>query len=175
VVVRGSRRTRDRGNEPLSFAERIFVAIGCASDEVTTPVLAADHALGCKFHQDEPDRRAARTQLLRELPFRWQAPHLAREVGLTVLRPPTFDALRQAVKQAADAGEPFHVVHFDGHGVMPSRLVGGGAIIGGRQAMMTGPVAEGMLAFEQPGGGSDDVTASKVAAVLAEGGCRWWC
>ena len=47
------------------------------------------------------------------------------EVDLTVLRPPTFDALRQAVKQAADAGEPFHVVHFDGHGVMPGRPAGG--------------------------------------------------
>jgi tetratricopeptide (TPR) repeat protein len=89
------------------------------------------------------------------------------QVDLTVLRPPTFDALRQAVKQAADAGEPFHVVHFDGHGVMPGR-VGGGAIIGGRPAMMAGP-DEGVLAFEKLGGGSDHAGASKVAAVLAEG------
>ena len=43
------------------------------------------------------------------------------EVDLTVLRPPTFGALGQAVRQAAEAGEPFHVVHFDGHGVMPGR------------------------------------------------------
>ena len=43
------------------------------------------------------------------------------EVDLTVLRPPTFDALGQAVRRAADAGEPFHVVHFDGHGAMPGR------------------------------------------------------
>ena len=89
------------------------------------------------------------------------------EVNLTVLRPPTFEGLRQAVKQAAEAGEPFHVVHFDGHGVMPSRA-GGGVAAGGRPAMMTGP-GEGVLAFEQPGGGSDHITASKVAAVLAEG------
>lgn len=41
------------------------------------------------------------------------------EVELTVLRPPTFDALSQALKEAVDAGEPFHVVHFDGHGAMP--------------------------------------------------------
>jgi CHAT domain len=34
--------------------------------------------------------------------------------------------------------------------------------------MMTGP-GEGVLAFEQPGGGSDHAGASKVAAVLAEG------
>jgi tetratricopeptide (TPR) repeat protein len=89
------------------------------------------------------------------------------EVDLTVLRPPTFEALGQAVKRAADAGEPFHVVHFDGHGAMPGRAAGGGAV-GGRPAMMGGP-GEGVLAFEQPGGGSDLVGASQVAAVLAEG------
>jgi hypothetical protein len=89
------------------------------------------------------------------------------EVELTVLRPPTFDALRQAVKQAAHAGEPFHVVHFDGHGVMPGRSAGG-SVAGGRPAMMADS-GEGVLAFENPGGGSDHVGASKVAAVLAEG------
>ena len=55
------------------------------------------------------------------------------EVDLTVLRPPTFYALAQAVKQAADAGVPFHVVHFDGHGVMPSQSAGGGAAGAGRR------------------------------------------
>jgi tetratricopeptide (TPR) repeat protein len=90
------------------------------------------------------------------------------EVALTVLRPPTFDALRQVVRQAANVGEPFHVVHFDGHGVMPGRSAGGGAVIGGRPAMMAGP-GEGLLAFEQPYGGSDLVGASKVASVLAGG------
>src|SRR5581483_9303292 len=91
------------------------------------------------------------------------------EVHLTVLRPPTFDALRQTVQQAAEAGEPFHVVHFDGHGVLPGRTAGGGAAIGGRPPMMSG-TGEGLLAFEQPdGGGAEDVTASKVAAVLAQG------
>jgi len=89
------------------------------------------------------------------------------EVDLTVLRPPAFDALRQVLKQAADAGEPFHVVHFDGHGVMPGRPAGGG-VAGGRPGMMSGP-GEGVLAFEKPGGGSDHIGASKVAAALAEG------
>lgn len=60
------------------------------------------------------------------------------EVDLTVLRPPTFDALRQALKRAAGEGKPFHVVHFDGHGVMPGRYAGGGAVVGGRAAMMIG-------------------------------------
>ncbi len=90
------------------------------------------------------------------------------EVELSVLRPPTFDALRQAMRQAADAGVPFHVVHFDGHGVMPGRSAGGGGAVGGRPGMMAGS-GEGVLAFERPGGGSEHVGASKVAAVLAEG------
>jgi hypothetical protein len=89
------------------------------------------------------------------------------EVSLTVLRPPTFDALRDAVRQASDAGEPFHVVHFDGHGAMLGRPTGGGSIAG-RPAMMNGP-GEGVLAFEKPGGGSDHVDASKVAQALVEG------
>ena len=72
------------------------------------------------------------------------------EVDLTVLRPPSFKALGQAVTQAAAEGVPFHVVHFDGHGVM------------------TGP-GEGVLAFELPSGGGYPVGASKIAAVLAEG------
>jgi tetratricopeptide (TPR) repeat protein len=89
------------------------------------------------------------------------------EVSLTVLRPPTFDALRDAVQQAAQAGEPFHVVHFDGHGAMLQRS-GGSVLPGIRPNMMTEP-GEGILAFEKPGGGSDQVGASRVAQVLAEG------
>ena len=112
------------------------------------------------------------------------------EVSLTVLRPPTFDALRDAVRQAAVAGEPFHVVHFDGHGAMPGRPTGGGhgsgGGVGGRPPMLAGP-GEGVLAFEKPGGGgdlarggghagggglvggADLIKASQVAQVLAEG------
>ena len=87
------------------------------------------------------------------------------EVELTVLRPPTFDALGEAVRQAADDGSPFHVVHFDGHGAMPQ---GGGGGMSARPGMMAVP-GEGLLAFEKPGGGSDRVGASQVAAVLAQG------
>ena len=80
------------------------------------------------------------------------------EVELTLLRPPTFSALRQAVRQAAEVGQPFHVVHFDGHGGM-IKSPGGGAP----------GVGEGVLAFELPGGGTGYVTASRVAAALAAG------
>jgi tetratricopeptide (TPR) repeat protein len=89
------------------------------------------------------------------------------EVDLTVLRPPTFDALRETLMSAAASGEPFHMVHFDGHGVMPGHSAGGG-VAGARPGMLAS-VGEGVLAFEQPGGGSDLVGASKIAAVVAGG------
>ena len=89
------------------------------------------------------------------------------EVSLTVLRPPTFDALREAVRQAAEAGEPFHVVHFDGHGEMPGRTSNGGSLAG-RPTMMASS-GEGVLAFEKPGGDVDLIKASQVARLLADG------
>jgi tetratricopeptide (TPR) repeat protein len=90
------------------------------------------------------------------------------QVDLVVLRPPTLDALRDALAEAADAGMPFQIVHFDGHGVQPARSGRRGAA--GRPVMMTGPAPEGVLAFEKPGGGSDPVEASRLAAVLREAG-----
>jgi tetratricopeptide (TPR) repeat protein len=75
------------------------------------------------------------------------------EVELTVLRPPTFGALREALRLAFDAGRPFHVVHFDGHGAMRRSRSG----------------SQGMLAFEMSGGGSNPVGALELAKVLAEG------
>ena len=38
-------------------------------------------------------------------------------VKLTVLAPPTFPALEEALRQAFETGEPFDAVHFDGHGI----------------------------------------------------------
>ena len=75
------------------------------------------------------------------------------EVQMTVLRPPTFDALSQVIRRSADAGEPFHVVHFDGHGIFVGRNSPGG---------------EGMLVFELPEGGPHYVSAQAVARVLSD-------
>lgn len=47
-------------------------------------------------------------------------------VQLHVLNPPTFDALGRELKRAFDAHEPYHVVHFDGHGVYDRRVGLGG-------------------------------------------------
>jgi tetratricopeptide (TPR) repeat protein len=84
-------------------------------------------------------------------------------VDLVVLRPPTLAALRAELASAAAAGTPYQVVHFDGHGVMPSRSVGTGSPL-----MFTGHAPEGVLAFEKPGGGEDLVLASQVAQVLVD-------
>jgi tetratricopeptide (TPR) repeat protein len=42
---------------------------------------------------------------------------LGELVALRILTPPTFPALQAALKQASAAGQPFDVLHFDGHGV----------------------------------------------------------
>jgi hypothetical protein len=55
------------------------------------------------------------------LPLVQAVENLGDLVQLTVLTPPTFPALCQALRQAAQAGTPFDVVHFDGHGVYDRR------------------------------------------------------
>jgi tetratricopeptide (TPR) repeat protein len=89
------------------------------------------------------------------------------DVELTVLRPPTFKSLADTVLRAAEAGEPFHVVHFDGHGAMPGPAMVDG-VSPGQSAVLPG-LGEGTLSFELPGWGSHPVRASKVAAALARG------
>ena len=87
------------------------------------------------------------------------------EVELTVLRPPTFDALREAVTagrrcRGAVPRGAFRRARGDA-----GRSGSGGPVPAGHDVR----AGEGVLAFEQPGGGSDLVAASKVAAVLAPG------
>jgi hypothetical protein len=84
-------------------------------------------------------------------------------VELVVLRPPTLDALAETLREAAEAGEPFQVVHFDGHGVLAGRRAAGS----GAPGMYQDPSAEGVLVFQAADGGRDPVPASRVAQVLA--------
>ena len=84
------------------------------------------------------------------------------QVELVVLRPPTLDALAGTLAEAAAAGEPFQVVHFDGHGVLVGRAAGAGA-----PGMYQDAASEGMLVFQAADGGRDPVPASRVAQVLA--------
>jgi tetratricopeptide (TPR) repeat protein len=78
-----------------------------------------------------------------DVPFRSVASRLVRGgaeqmagLDLDVLRPATFARLSEVLRAAKDAGRPYHVVHFDGHGtyldledlgVTPGGTGGGGA------------------------------------------------
>ncbi len=88
-------------------------------------------------------------------------------VDLVVLRPPTLDALRRTLADARAEGLPYQVVHFDGHGVLASRP--GPASTLGAPVTMERPGADGVLVFEKPEGGADEVPADEVAQVLKEG------
>ena len=60
-----------------------------------------------------------------DVPFRSVAIHLIRVLSedartlfqLDVLRPPTFEQLEWSLRAAKAEGQPYHIVHFDGHGI----------------------------------------------------------
>ncbi|MEV8597296.1 CHAT domain-containing protein [Streptomyces sp. NPDC052012] len=58
----------------------------------------------------------------RDVAFRSVAGRLIRsaerrpDVRIEVLRPPTYEQLHRTLQAAKNRGEPFHIVHFDGHG-----------------------------------------------------------
>ncbi|HYN22847.1 MAG TPA: CHAT domain-containing protein [Thermoanaerobaculia bacterium] len=88
---------------------------------------------------------------------------VAGEVSLDVLRPPTFAELKRKLEEAREAGEPYHILHFDGHGAFGKR-VGGGA----GNPLRYQPAAQGFLVFEKESGDEDPVSAEQVAPLLAE-------
>jgi len=84
-------------------------------------------------------------------------------VDLVVLRPPTLDALASTLAEAASAGKPFQVVHFDGHGVSAGRHPARRSAPGMYQAQ----APEGVLVFQTSKGERDPVPAYRLAQVLA--------
>lgn len=98
-----------------------------------------------------------------DVPFRSVASHLvrlsaeARETfQLDVLRPATFRRLAEVLREAADRGQPYHVVHFDGHGTWADVGDGSAAATipagGVRYSLLSPPRpgAHGYLLFEDP-------------------------
>jgi tetratricopeptide (TPR) repeat protein len=104
---------------PLALQSQVFVRMPSnPSSRAQLPRLAS---------QDEPIRILlviCRPHEKRDVPFRSVASRLVKGLNeaeqaffqLEVLRPPTFGQLSQVLRAARDAGKPFHVVHFDGHG-----------------------------------------------------------
>lgn len=104
---------------PLALQSQVFVRMPSnPSLRARLPRLAS---------QDEPIRILlviCRPREEEDVPFRSVASRLVKGLSeaeraffqLEVLRPPTFGQLSQVLRAARDAGKPFHVVHFDGHG-----------------------------------------------------------
>jgi tetratricopeptide (TPR) repeat protein len=124
-----------------------------------------------------------------DVPFRSVASHLvrlsakAREVfHLEVLRPPTFGQLALVLRQAAARGEPYHVVHFDGHGTWrqlrpdhAAPTVGGAASNWSPLRYAEGdprPGPRGYLLFEKPAtkDNREYVDGARLGNLLAETG-----
>jgi hypothetical protein len=106
-----------------------------------------------------------------DVPFRSVARRLVRGgagqadgLELDVLRPATFSRLREVLHTAADAGRPYHVVHFDGHGVYLdlTGLVTAGQSGGHDRPSAAEPVRagrHGYLVFEDPASSSNRLFA----------------
>lgn len=83
------------------------------------------------------------------------------KVRLEVTRPPTLRALEARLEQARSSGEPYHVLHFDGHGVFASGAGAAGMFD------MPGDGGAGFLLFEKPDGdGGHAVSAGDFAQLI---------
>jgi hypothetical protein len=119
-----------------------------------------------------------------DVAFRSVARQLARlqdhggALRLDMLRPPQFAQLDRVLRATRDAGLPYHVVHFDGHGVWADpaedgwlrRLVPGAA--GWSLVSPQRPGAHGYLLFEDPDrpGGVQLADGPALGTLLADAG-----
>jgi tetratricopeptide (TPR) repeat protein len=118
-----------------------------------------------------------------DVPFRSVASHLvrlsrgAREAfQLDVLRPPSFARLAEVLEAARNARQPYHVVHFDGHGAWldaEAAVAQAPAGDSSRKAFsLVSPPrsgSHGFLVFEDPSGAADQqlVDGPAIGALLA--------
>ena len=118
-----------------------------------------------------------------DVPFRSVASRLVRGgvdrltgLDLDVLRPATFARLAQALRAAKDAGRPYQVVHFDGHGTYRDVATQGGTVAvsatsyGPSLAAPARTGQHGYLLFEKPGSGLNQqlVDGPTLAGLLVE-------
>ena len=82
---------------------------------------------------------------------------LGNQAELTILSPPTFAALERELSNARKADKPFHVVHFDGHGVYRKDIGLGGLCF---------ESSEPVLAFHKRK--SAIVNADKIAEIMRD-------
>lgn len=101
-----------------------------------------------------------------DVPFRSVASRLVKALTddaravfqLDVLRPPTYDQFSKTLRQAKRDGRPYHVVHFDGHGMYAELSEDDGGHVASAwlasliPLMLSGPRegSHGFLLFENP-------------------------
>jgi len=105
-------------NSPVSLRVKSFVRVQSNPNIAFIPVPAADDGrvrllyVGCRpGGAQDVGLRAIANRLLQGL-----GPERAR-FHIKALRPPTFEQLQRELGDAKEAGRPYHVVHFDGHGI----------------------------------------------------------
>ncbi|MEO5375722.1 MAG: CHAT domain-containing protein, partial [Alphaproteobacteria bacterium] len=96
-------------------------------------------------------------------PLMKRLPAVAGRVEITVLRPPTFNHLQETLKAARKDGEPFHIVHFDGHGNFGVKTIQSGG-----KVFYDAGGPKGYLFFETAEGGNEPVAADVFAAALTQ-------
>ena len=152
--------TRDpKTDVPLALRSPAFVRV--QSQTAQTPKLP-------KLEQDEDAVVRILLVICRpkrddDVPFRSVASKLIKGLGdqaqahfeLTVLRPATFDSLSRTLHNAKASGKPFHIVHFDGHGMYAdiAKSAGLSGILKGLTALLLSGQREGShgyLLFEDP-------------------------
>ncbi|MBP7963806.1 MAG: tetratricopeptide repeat protein [Caldilineaceae bacterium] len=111
VAVR--RRLPNRSPQAVAPAEAPIRILLLSPRPELTP---DDHAIGYFDHRSSA------------LPLALAVENLGDLARLTVLHPPTLPALKDELRRAKQAGTPYHVVHFDGHGVY-DRHKGLGALL----------------------------------------------
>jgi tetratricopeptide (TPR) repeat protein len=117
-----------------------------------------------------------------DVPFRSVAGRLVKGLSdsdreafqLDVLRPPTYEQLAKVLKLAKEKGEPYHIVHFDGHGVYAEPEAAGGVGQLLSKVMLKGETQgpRGYLIFEDTDGKdrSQRVDGAKIGGLLRDAG-----
>jgi len=103
---------------PLALSARAFVRTHQQAVKHQEPVQTESGTIRILLVICRPGGRS-------DVPFRSVAIPLIKGLGerereafqLDVLRPPTFEQLGRVLRNAKSDGQPYHVVHFDGHGV----------------------------------------------------------
>ena len=105
-------------DSPISLRVKAFVRVQSNPNISFVPVAPAlDGRIRLLYVACRPsgsqdvELRAVANRLLQDL-----GPERAR-FDIKALRPPTFERLQKELADAKTAGRPYHIVHFDGHGI----------------------------------------------------------